>query len=282
MQALLNAAAQDGNLVLDPMTPVINVSSALTVPLRDKGDFGTYINGNGLRLNSLITDKVTPVIRFAGRGRMLRVENIAVFGNDTCGNGFEFIGTDYQNGGGISQFSLKGLIAAYCGMNGFYFNGSFFEGSIYDVMTNGNALDGMVFDCTNSEPGGLSNIMMYGTNLSRNQGFGMSHRGGSDQVDHFGGSYVNNGLGGINAPTGLRLTFGVNGENTGEALITMPRSDWQSRVISCNMSSDGGWVRPNTGGKPSRYVVRGNPAKLTVTDGFVRPYNGSAMEVQMP
>ena len=68
------------------------------------------------------------------------------------------------------------------------------------------------------------------------------------------------------APSGLRLGFANNGENTGEALYVVPNNGYGSYVLYSEASTDGktvarrfdgaknDWV---TVGKPSLYVVAG-------------------------
>jgi hypothetical protein len=66
-------------------------------------------------------------------------------------------------------------------------------------------------------------MMMYGTNSSRNAGWGMDLQAGCNSVDMFGGSFVLNGGGGINCPNGFRFMIAPNGENTGVSMSCRAR-----------------------------------------------------------
>ena len=100
---------------------------------------------------------------------------------------------------------------------------------------------GIVFS---NQGGVVSNMMMYGTNSSRNVGWGMDLQAGCNSVDMFGGSFVLNGGGGINCPNGFRFMIAPNGENTGETMINMPFAAYPATVIAANLSSNGRTLNP--------------------------------------
>jgi len=57
LKALLQAACHNGGgIAFDGSTPPIKISGTLEIRLRDVGDGGVYLNGNGLRLESTNRD----------------------------------------------------------------------------------------------------------------------------------------------------------------------------------------------------------------------------------
>jgi hypothetical protein len=272
LKALLQAACHNGGgIAFDGSTPPIKISGTLEIRLRDVGDGGVYLNGNGLRLESTNRDGVTAAVRFIGKTRFLTIQGFNLYGGgyDTpgCGNGFEFV----SSGGDIALSTFSNLVASYCGGHGIVFKGAIFESDTYSLKSKDCRGQGIVFS---NQGGVVSNMMMYGTNSSRNAGWGMDLQGGCNSVDMFGGSFVLNGGGGINCPNGFRFMIAPNGENTGETMINMPFAAYPATVIAANLSSNGRVLNPaNPNAKPSRYLI--NPpanGKLNEIGGFVVPY----------
>ena len=103
LRALLQAACHNGGgIAFDGSTPPIKINGTMEIRLRDVGDGGVYLNGNGLRLELTNRDGVTAAVRFIGKTRFLTVQGFNLYGGgyDTpgCGNGFEFVAS-----GGISR-----------------------------------------------------------------------------------------------------------------------------------------------------------------------------------
>jgi hypothetical protein len=245
--------------------------------LKDIGDTGFYINFNGARLRSLATDGQTTAMRFRTSGggniRHVTIENFTLYGNgyDTpgCGNGIEFI----ADGGAALLCTLREVRASWCGKNGFFGKGDFFESSFYGLNCKDNRENGAVFD---NNPGVVSNIMMYGTNLSRNRKHGLVTLSGAQSIDLFGGSFVNNDIGGVKGP--IRSAYGVNGENTGEVLFDLGWLPYPCRIVGCNLSSNGTWRnQSNPLSKVSQYLIRydktrGNIIELANETSYTVPY----------
>jgi hypothetical protein len=237
------------------------------------GDDGLHFNFNGGRYTSGNNDGATPAFRFRSAGggniRQVTIDNLTLYGNGYgqagCGNGIEMLAT----GGAILLFKLTNMRASWCGQNGFLFKGDLFEGSTYDLVAKDNALSGALFD---NNPGVVSNFMMYGTNLSRNRSHGLHTINGVQSIDMFGGSFVNNDVGGVNGA--IRSAYGVNGENTGEVLFDLGFLPYACRIVGCNLSSNGSWTNPaNPLSKVSQYLIRTQSRdKLQEVGSYVTPY----------
>lgn len=275
LQTMLQAAADAGTGVSFDGSLVIPVTGRIDVNLTDTGDFGPTFNFNGMRLVSQNTDGTTAVIRFMGASKFLSISQLNVFGNghasSGCGNGIEI----FSAGGPILLFVLRELVATWCGADGIRIMGDIYEGETYSLRAKDNRGNG----CAISSAGGvISNIQMHGNNLSRNRSYGLALEDGASSVDVIGGSHINNNIGGIFAPNGLRTAAFINGENTGEVLISMPGSAYTSTVIGCNLSSAGYPCAPNDPlSKTSMYVIGPvPPANLVQHDNYVTPYGPQA------
>lgn len=75
--------------------------------------------------------------------------------------------------------------------------------------------------------------------LSRNQGYGLRLDGNVDSVDVRHGRFIQNGLGGILAPNGIRSVVHTNFENSGSIAIDVGGSPWGTTIANCEASSDG-------------------------------------------
>jgi hypothetical protein len=272
-----------GGQILDPTTN-LKFPGTVEVLLKDTGDDGLHFNFNGGRYTSGNNDGATPAFRFRSSGggniRQVTIDNLTLYGNGYgqagCGNGIEVLAT----GGAILLFKLTNLRASWCGQNGFLFKGDLFEGSTYDLVAKDNTLSGALFD---NNPGVVSNFMMYGTNLSRNRNHGLHTINGVQSIDMFGGSFVNNDVGGVNGA--IRSAYGVNGENTGEVLFDLGFLPYPCRIVGCNLSSNGSWKNAaNQASKVSQYLIRTQSRdKLQEIGGYVTPYGAPiAMAVIAP
>lgn len=279
LSMLQGCADNGGSVTFDGSIPAIDVTSTIEVNVKSLGDAGPVFNFNGLRLNSKITDGVSSCIRFKGESRGMQISGLNVYGggydNIGCGHGIELV----TSGGAMWLCTFRNLFASWCRKDGIRVQGDVFESSFYDMVCKDNFGNGMSY----SNIGGIvSNCMMYGTNLSRNVLFGLDLQDGTQSVDMFGGSFVQNGLGGINGP--IRSAFGVNGENTGLSLFTAPSVGYPSKIIACNMSSDGRVThsaQPNA--QVSQYVITPSNAVCNDVECYVTPYGSNpTMKVRGP
>jgi hypothetical protein len=143
-----------------------------------------------------------------------------------------------------------------------------FESSAYALSAKDCKGNGIEF----SNAGGIiSNMMVYGGNFSRCFGYGMAMLDGANSVDVIGGSFVNNSLGGISAPNGIRTVAFTNGENTGQYFLSGSFGGYQDNVVGANLSSNGRQTSgPNA--LPSRGLVKGPGANAVLANCFVTPY----------
>ena len=287
-----------GYLIIDPSTPAFTVTAPIVIPVAYTGGapFGCDFSNLNLSWNGGLNttkDVITFDTSKAPAGSPIRgfvLKNLYVFGNgyigQQCGRGVVI----NAPGGGrpIYKGIFDNLSVQYCGLEGIRFCGDVFEAALYNMISENNYGDGMVISDvpTNGGSNGvISNLMMYGTNLSRNRGYGLNLPDQANSVDMFGGSFINNAFGGIFANTGIRTVMGVNGENTGLSLINIPGSSFGSNLSGCNMSSDGQTKAP--GGKVSQYVLNsgGSMNKIQNSNAWVTPYgSGSqpAMAINAP
>ena len=78
------------------------------------------------------------------------------------------------------------------------------------------------------------------------------------------GSFVLNAEGGIVAPSGLRVGFANNGENTGEALYVIPDKGYGSYVLYSEASSDGRTVARRFDGAKKEWIIVGKPTRYVL------------------
>ena len=69
------------------------------------------------------------------------------------------------HGGDIALSTFSNLVASYCGGHGIVFKGAIFESDTYSLKSKDCRGQGIVFS---NQGGVVSNMMMYGTNSSRN------------------------------------------------------------------------------------------------------------------
>lgn len=250
LQSLLNSV--DGktafNFAVDPTTSPIQLSSPLVVNLVNTGggvDGALSYDFGRIPLLWTGTDGTTPGVVFQGASTHLTVSGINFFGNAFasagCGVGVVFQATT----GAILLANIRGINASWCGQHGVVFVGNFYESTIYELDCKDNLGNGCMF--VNSwgvlgatANGVISNVRVISPDLSRNNSYGLALGNGVTSVDlPAGGSFINNWLGGVqNAP---RFMCGVNGENTGPALVDATNGiTYPLTMVGCNLTSDMG------------------------------------------
>lgn len=265
-QALQSFADERYVGMLDPRTHV-ELSSTLTIsqPNHDGSPWG--FNGNYAKV-----DWVGPVgedmIVYRGikgvANRNLVIEKINLYGNGYSGHPAGDCLKLYApegDPGSIYKFTLRDIYAAY-GTRGLVLEGAVFEGMGENVHSENHAGDGIALAHTytpGEHQGIVSNIMLVHPNSSRNLGAGIRS---VCSVNMIMGSFINNALGGVVAPDGLRFAAACNGENTGESLFVVPYVGWGSLLIGNQGSTNGElaaakwengqWV---TVGKPMLYLL---------------------------
>lgn len=278
LRSMIQHACNNGGGISFDGSIVMPIAGTLTINVKDIGDFGPVLNFNGMRLVSTNTDGVTPCVRFIGNGKCLSINQLNIDGNrwgtPGCGNGLEVI----ASGGSLWRCKLRDIDVSYCNGNGIRLQGAFFESETYSLTAKDCWQNGCSIACmsgTSTDDGVISNLQMFGNNLSRNGQAGLSLENGANSVDLFGGSYITNGLCGINAPYGCRTIVAPNGENTGEVFINMPDSYYPSTIIGANLSSNGVTVvgNPNPGALPSRYVIKAPPRNFVMRDSYFTAYS---------
>jgi hypothetical protein len=263
-------AAQQFVGQLDPRTR-IEISETMEIACPNSADPWGF-NGNGAKFN-WVGRGGDDILRFVGtegtNSRGLTVERVVIDGN---GYGGAPAGTclklsaplgDY---GPIYKFTLRDVFCNYA-TKGFVFEGGVYEGAGYNLHAENNNEEGILMQHLNlGQPGQgvVSNIYLFGPNMSRNLGAGIHS---VYSVNIFGGSFVLNGAGGVVAPDGLRSAIGGNGENTGEALFKLGYNGYGSVIDNWEASSNGTIARKWDGsqwidvGKPMLYVLDGGGDK---------------------
>jgi hypothetical protein len=280
VQALLNAAAQNDTFVMfDPRTRI-----ELTQPLvmQAKGNAGAPwgIIGNGAKLiwkgpagGKPLTVKGA-VADWGGfkTNRGLLIEKLFIDGQGISGDCLTLEAL-YGDPGSIYKSVLRDIYTVYSGANGITFRGAVFE-SYGDNLHAENCLGhGMetMHDLTDRGGGKgiISNINIVHANFSRNKGAGYKGTYSSNLIL---GSFVLNALGGMVGADGFRVAAFNNGENTGEALLSVQYQGYGTYIIGNEVSSDGSTHhRQFEGGK---WVSYGKPC-LYVLDNVLRDISGT-------
>lgn len=276
MQAALQAGFDNCYIVqLDPST-VVTAASTIAVTTKDCGAQPRGFNANGATINSAINDG-TDVLRItaAGPSRGLVMSALHVYGGGyegkASGNCMSVIA---PKGFAIYKATLRDLAFDYCGKAGLAITGDFFESLIANLNSENNRGDGFWID--HGDDGGIiSNVMVQAPNLSRNFGYGF-HAVRANSIDIAMGSFINNALGGLLGEHGIRTVEAINCENTGLACVSIPTSDYMTRLSGVNASSDG--KTATTGGVPLRYTLlyHGNEANLLQSQNYITFYGSGA------
>jgi hypothetical protein len=255
--------------MFDPATSV-TVSSTITILLPDNPG---NIFGNGLKIRSIINNG-TDVLQFVGNAksnsRNFTIQGLNIYGGGygglASGNCFVIIAPHAK--GPVYRVMVRDIFTDWCGINGIKITGDFFESTLDNVGSENNKGDGLFID-HGGDGGIISNVMIRSPNLSRNQGYGF-RAGRANSIDISQGSFINNGKGGLLGQHGIRTVDSVNCENSGLVCIDIPSSDFKTRLIGNNASTDGATAVIT----PMRYTFRyrGNPANLIQSENYITYY----------
>jgi hypothetical protein len=269
LQAILQAAMNGQSVMFDPTTSV-TVSSTMTILVPDNPG---NIFGNGLKITSTINNG-SDVLRFIGNAkdnsRNFIIQGINIHGGGYGGlaSGNCFVIDAPHTKGSIYRVVLRDIYTDSCGIHGVKIIGDFFESTLDNIESENNNGDGLFID-HGADGGIISNLMIRSPNLSRNQGYGF-HSARASSIDISQGSFINNGKGGLLGEHGIRTVDSVNCENTGLVCIDIPTSDYKTRLVGNNASTDGKTAVTT----PLQYTYRynGNPANLMQSDNYITYY----------
>jgi len=269
LQALLQAAMNGQSVMFDPTTAV-TVSSTMTILVPDNPG---NIFGNGLKITSTINNG-SDVLRFVGNAkqnsRNFIIQGINIHGGGYVGlaSGNCFVIDAPHAKGSIYRVMLRDIYTDSCGIHGVKIIGDFFESTLDNIESENNNGDGLFID-HGADGGIISNLMIRSPNLSRNKGYGF-HAARANSIDISQGSFINNGKGGLLGEHGIRTVDSVNCENTGLVCIDIPASDYKTRLVGNNASTDGKTAVHT----PLQYTYRysGNPANLLQSDNYITYY----------
>jgi hypothetical protein len=267
LQAILQAAMNGQSVMFDPTTSV-TVSSTMTILVPDNPG---NIFGNGLKIKSAINNG-SDVLRFIGNAkdnsRNFIIQGINIHGGYGLNSGNCFVIDAPHSKGSIYRVMLRDIYTDTCGIHGIKIIGDFFESTLDNIQSENNKGDGLFID-HGTDGGIISNLMIRSPNLGRNQGYGF-HSARASSIDISQGSFINNGKGGLLGEHGIRTVDSVNCENTGLVCIDIPTSDYKTRLVGNNASTDGKTAVTT----PLQYTYRynGNPANLMQSDNYITYY----------
>lgn len=269
LQAFLQAAMDGRSVMFDPGTAV-TVSSTVTIMVPDNPG---NILGNGLKINSTINNG-SDVLRFVGNAkynsRNFIIEGITIHGGVQRGlaSGNCFVIDAPHTKGSIYRVMVRDIYTDSCGIDGVRIVGDFFESTLDNIESENNNADGLFID-HGSDGGVISNVMIRSPNLSRNHGYGF-HAARANSIDISQGSFILNGKGGLLGEHGIRTVDSVNCENSGPVCIDIPTSDYTTRLVGNNASSDGKTAVV----APMRYTFRyhGAADKLIQSGNYITYY----------
>jgi hypothetical protein len=267
LQAILQAAMNGQSVMFDPTTSV-TVSSTMTILVPDNPG---NIFGNGLKIKSAINNG-SDVLRFIGNAkdnsRNFIIQGINIHGGYGLNSGNCFVIDAPHSKGSIYRVMLRDIYTDTCGIHGIKIIGDFFESTLDNIQSENNKGDGLFID-HGTDGGIISNLMIRSPNLGRNQGYGF-HAARASSIDISQGSFINNGKGGLLGEHGIRTVDSVNCENTGLVCIDIPTSDYKTRLVGNNASTDGKTAVTT----PLQYTYRynGNPANLMQSDNYITYY----------
>jgi hypothetical protein len=274
LQALLQDAMNGQSVMFDPTTSV-TVSSTMKILVPDNPG---NIFGNGLRINSTINNG-SDVLQFIGNAknnsRNFIIQGITVSGGVynglSTGNCFVIHAPHNKP---LYRVMLRDIYTDYCGMHGVKITGDFYESTLDNIQSENHNGDGLFID--HGDDGGIiSNLMIRSPNLSRNHGYGF-HARRANSIDISQGSFILNGKGGLLGEHGIRTVDSVNCENSGLVCIDIPTSDYMTRLVGNNASTDGatGAAGANKATTPMRYTYRynGPPANLLQSGNYITYY----------
>jgi hypothetical protein len=269
LQALLQGAMNGQSVMFDPTTSV-TVSSTMTILLPDNPG---NIFGNGLKIRSTINNG-GDVLQFVGNAKH-NSRNFIIQGINIDGGGYGgqasgncFVINAPHSKGSIYRAMVRDIYTDWCGLHGVKIVGDFFESTLDNIESENNKGDGLFID-HGSDGGVISNLMIRSPNLSRNQGYGF-HAARANSIDISQGSFINNAKGGLLGEHGIRTVDSVNCENSGQVCIDIPTSDFMTRLVGNNASTDGKTAVTT----PTQYTYRYNgiPAHLIQSGNYITYY----------
>lgn len=278
-------AALDGCYVvrLDPTT-TIKPTGTILLTAKDCGQNRRGFDGAGnieWEGNDFSQDVVRVVSSASARGLFFRGLNI--YGGGYAGKGSRDCFTVVVDAGGrpIYKFLLQDIYTDYCGRHGVSLFGDVYEGALYNIHAENHSTNGIHIEHL---PGNLiiSNIYIVGLNSSRNKGYALrlGPNTTSVQVSQF--SFVNNHLGGILAPGGMRNVESGNCENSGPICVDMPSSIYTSRIVGVEASTDNNVQGSSAGSGPMKHLYRyGSGGTLNQRDNSIVCYGASCTGVQL-
>jgi hypothetical protein len=287
-QALQDGLADGYVPMFDPRTD-IEQSSTIVLEQRKNEGMTWGANGNHAKVrwvgpaghDMIVIQGVKGV---ANRGLYFEKFNLDGGGYDRapCGACLK-LRAPFGDAGALYKFTLRDIFASY-GTYGVVLQGAVFEGMCENVHCENHAKDGMLMENLNvgsGSPGIVSNIQLIHPNMSRNYGAGIRSVYSCNAAF---GSFVLNAEGGIVAPSGLRVGFANNGENTGEALYVIPNNGYGSYVLYSEASTDGRTVARRFDGAKNDWVVVGKPTRhvLAGAPGVIETGNHIATYGDLP
>jgi hypothetical protein len=269
LQALLQAAMNGQSVMFDPTTSV-TVASTMTILVPDNPG---NILGNGMKIRSTINNG-SDVLQFVGNAkfnsRNFIIQGLNIYGGVYGGlaSGNCFVINAPHSKGSIYRVMLRDIYTDFCGIHGVKIIGDFFESTLDNIESENNNGDGLFID-HGADGGIISNLMIRSPNLSRNKGYGF-HAARANSIDISQGSFINNGKGGLLGEHGIRTVDSVNCENSGLVCIDIPTSDFMTRLVGNNASSDGKTAVTT----PLQYTYRYNgiPANLIQSENYITYY----------
>ncbi len=231
---------------------------------RDIGENACGINANWTQFTAVgaLRNGSSPMFHFHGSAnggnRGLVIEKLKLFGNCYSGLGAGVGLKITADQTAILKATIRDVHVSWVNGNGFEIIGDFFESEGYGLHAKDCGKNGMFLG--NIDGGHIvSNWHMFGANLSRCREYGL-YADGPSSVRVFGGSFIENNIGGLYGTVGFRAIIGCNGENTGENFITAPYADYGMFIAGCEMSTNG---QGNANKKAARYFLKyGGPEAL--------------------
>jgi hypothetical protein len=278
-QAALQAAIQEAFnecyvLQLDPTTRITATSTINITVDKDCGQKPRGVDGHGASIEATITNG-TDVMRITSttnvRGLFIQAIHISggFYTGLNAGNCLVIVAPKNK---AIYKATLRDIYVDYCSGSGLVVKGDFFESLIDNLQTENHGQDGIVLD--HGDDGGiLSNVMLRAPNISRNRGYGL-HALRANSIDISQGSVINNWKGGLLGERGLRTVDSVNCENSGPVCVDIPTSDFPTRIVGTNASTDGATRGKGPGSGPMLYAYRygGAASKLIQSDNYITFY----------
>jgi hypothetical protein len=279
-RSLVQAALNGCYVVNLDGTAQITASGPINLTLKDCGSNPTGVKGNGLTINSTINNGADVItITTSGPNRSLVFEGLHVYGGGFTGKVSGNCLNVFAPRGGqpIYKFTLRDLWVDSCGKNGLNLEGDVYEGTVWNLQSENHGGSGVRL-AHGTDGAVLSNVFLYAPNVSRNQRYGIEAANGASSIQLQFPSMINNWLGGGYFPHGVRNVIGGNCENTGLICMDVPSSDFQTRIVGLETSTDCATKGPGGGSQPTKYLYRygGDAAKMKQSDNVIVPYGTAA------